>query len=321
MITGLRQYEEYLVTEMKMERIVNETSTVYRFHESIGSGYIEVFKFHDNFQIWITEASFHRERQLEYNSGDDAYIGISYVERAAGDGLSDKPADPLDVTLQERWRLTYPVTGTSVGLCPAKVPFKAVNLFLDTGFFHNKLPHDTVNFDILRIIQVIDPELFLHNLNPFLAQMLYCPLVGSSKFLFLWGKVLEVAAQLVHIYQQETRKEKIFLSSDDKELLRRIPAVLSDDIANPPSIPQLARQLTINEYKLKAGFKQLYGVTIFEYLRKLRMEKALVLLAGDLPLLEVADTLGYKSLRGFNESFTKYSGITPKGWRAANRRI
>ena len=94
-----------------------------------------------------------------------------------------------------------------------------------------------------------------------------------------------------------------------------------DNIANPPSIGSLARMLAINEYKLKAGFKQLYGATIYEYFRKLRMEKAVSFLSGDLSIGEIATQLGYKSQRGFTDFFTEYSAMTPSKWKKSNKRV
>ncbi|SHE13431.1 Adenosine deaminase [Chlamydia abortus] len=49
-------------------------------------------------------------------------------------------------------------------------------------------------------------------------------------------------------------------------------------MANPPSLLELSRMIGINDNKLKIGFKELYGTTVFGYLREKRLEKALNLI-------------------------------------------
>ncbi len=320
MITGLKAYEAHLTSSMQMQKKIQDCSVRYLFNKKMGNGYTEVFKVREEFQIWITDATFHESVKLTYANGDDAYIGISYVERK--DDEKHTPIEnALDVTAKDSQRISYPTDEVIVGVCPANVNVKAVNVYLHTSFFENRLPKPAVVFEVLKIIQSIDPAFFLHNLNPVLSQMLYCPFQGGSQFLFLQGKVFEIAAHLVRLYQQEDVDEKIFLSGYDEEHLCEIPNILLGNIADPPSIGALARMLAINEYKLKAGFKQLYGATIYEYLRKLRIEKALSLLSGDLSIGEIAAQLGYKSQRGFTDSFAEYCGMTPSKWKRANKRV
>lgn len=77
----------------------------------------------------------------------------------------------------------------------------------------------------------------------------------------------------------------------------------------------LSRMVALNEFKLKAGFKQVFHTTIYEYLRQIRTEEAVELMKEDLTLEQIAGNVGYKSLRGFTQAFTKCAGKTPAEWR------
>jgi AraC family transcriptional regulator, transcriptional activator of the genes for pyochelin and ferripyochelin receptors len=48
----------------------------------------------------------------------------------------------------------------------------------------------------------------------------------------------------------------------------------------PPSLLELSRQIGLNDYKLKLGFKQLFGNTVFGYVWEQRMQQARFLLTA-----------------------------------------
>lgn len=71
----------------------------------------------------------------------------------------------------------------------------------------------------------------------------------------------------------------------------------------------------LNEYKLKAGFRQLCGTTVYEHLRLLRMEKAADLLKNHrLSVEELGRQAGYQTPHGFANTFRKYFGKSPAQW-------
>jgi AraC-like DNA-binding protein len=82
------------------------------------------------------------------------------------------------------------------------------------------------------------------------------------------------------------------------------------------TIAEIARQLGMNEFKLKAGFKQLFGITMFDYLVKKRMQAARnLLLETDKPIKEIALLTGYSTKQSFMNAFKKYFHHTPGSFR------
>ncbi|MDR2121486.1 MAG: AraC family transcriptional regulator [Flavobacteriaceae bacterium] len=79
-----------------------------------------------------------------------------------------------------------------------------------------------------------------------------------------------------------------------------------------PTIKQLSRIVFLNEFKLKSGFKLLFGSTIHEYVIRLRMKKAKEMLLKNYSVNEISAYLGYKSTSHFIGAFKKYYGETPK---------
>lgn len=82
------------------------------------------------------------------------------------------------------------------------------------------------------------------------------------------------------------------------------------------TLSDIARQVGINEFKLKSGFRRLFGISMFEYLLKTRMQKArTLLLETRLPIKEVARRTGYTSKQSFQNAFKKYYDETPGSFR------
>ncbi|WP_026954952.1 helix-turn-helix transcriptional regulator [Algoriphagus vanfongensis] len=102
------------------------------------------------------------------------------------------------------------------------------------------------------------------------------------------------------------------LPHQDLNKLKQAKAFLGANFSNPPTIRQLSKEVSLNEQKLKTGFKEAFGQTIRSYVTELRMDQAKVMLREGIPVSEVALNLGYKSVSHFIAAFKKKYGSTPK---------
>jgi AraC-like DNA-binding protein len=114
----------------------------------------------------------------------------------------------------------------------------------------------------------------------------------------------------------ERKKNSYFnipLSKTDIDRVMQVEGVLTKDIFEPaPTISQLARMVSISESKLKKDFKMIYGLPVYEYFQKVRMQAAKdKLLAGGHSVKEVAMELGYSNLSNFTIAFKKEFGLLP----------
>lgn len=67
----------------------------------------------------------------------------------------------------------------------------------------------------------------------------------------------------------------------------------------------------MSQNKLSSLFKQIYGMTLFDYIQELRVKKAKELLQDEMTVKCVAQTVGYKRHSSFTEMFKQKTGITP----------
>jgi AraC-like DNA-binding protein len=85
------------------------------------------------------------------------------------------------------------------------------------------------------------------------------------------------------------------------------------------TLQELTQKLNTNEFKLKNGFKQLYQMSLYAFLTRVRIEKAKELLNHtDFPIKIIAERVGFKDISNFNRNFKKLTGVSPLVWRRNN---
>jgi len=106
------------------------------------------------------------------------------------------------------------------------------------------------------------------------------------------------------------------LTSTDKEKIRQARQFLVENLTDPPTITRLSRLVAINENKLKKGFREIYGKSIYNYLLSHRIEKSIGLMEDDqLSLDEIAGEIGYGDSAHFSRAFKKVKGMPPGQYR------
>ncbi|MGL5834847.1 MAG: helix-turn-helix transcriptional regulator [Waterburya sp.] len=154
-----------------------------------------------------------------------------------------------------------------------------------------------------------------------LQQIINCPYHGALKQIYLEGNALKlIALQIAQwLENDQTWRCGIKFRADEVERLHYAKAVLEQNFAHPPSLLELARQIELNDYKLKRGFKELFGTTVFTYVKSLRFQQAKQLLKDkNMAIAQVAHAVGYESESHFSCMFKRLYKQTPKEYRRDN---
>lgn len=102
------------------------------------------------------------------------------------------------------------------------------------------------------------------------------------------------------------------LSQDDINKIHKAREIILEKIDDPCSLIELARLSGINDFKLKKGFKEVFGTTVFKYLFDERMERSKTLLLEEkLTISEIAFMIGYKNPAHFTAAFKRKFGYLP----------
>lgn len=156
-----------------------------------------------------------------------------------------------------------------------------------------------------------------------LQQILQCSYQGLTKRMFLESKATELMALILEeeaAFQQGDFKKSL-LQPDQLDRIHYAKEILLKNLVNPPSLTELSRQVGTCEYNLKRGFKEVFGTTVFGYLRDRRLEKAQqLLLEQTMTVASVAKAVGYDSRASFTVAFKRTYGVSPKSYQIAARK-
>ncbi|SFZ89523.1 AraC-type DNA-binding protein [Flaviramulus basaltis] len=112
-------------------------------------------------------------------------------------------------------------------------------------------------------------------------------------------------------------KQKPKLSFDDIRKIRKGHETILNNLEKDlPSLKEFALQLGTNEFKLKYGFRELYGTSVFKFLLDERLRKSKMMIQySDQALKTIAHKTGFKSMPHFSRAFKKRFGYAPSELR------
>jgi AraC family transcriptional regulator len=147
------------------------------------------------------------------------------------------------------------------------------------------------------------------------------PVAKAAQILWYQSKALELMAHFLFL-----PKDPEFFCMRQKRVARerveRAKEILARDLVNPPTLEMLGQEVGCSPFYLSRIFSREVGLTIPQYLRNLRMERAAELLrTGRYNVTEAAIEVGYSSLSHFSKAFCETIGCCPVLYPAAKNVI
>lgn len=107
---------------------------------------------------------------------------------------------------------------------------------------------------------------------------------------------------------------------DDASPVQRAREYLLENFDRPVRVPELAARVGLSASHFAALFRQVTGGGVLEYLKRIRMARARVLLVStELTVAEVARAVGYDDPFYFSRQFRAVSGASPSQFRGDSR--
>lgn len=146
-----------------------------------------------------------------------------------------------------------------------------------------------------------------------LSQLFNFNMHQSIRKLYFKGKVYELLSHYFNRAEDGNIEQCPFLVDEDVIRIRKAKDIVIANMAEPPGLQELADQVGINLKKLKMGFRQIYGDSVYSFLFDYKMEFARKLLdSGSYNVNEVGLRIGYSTASHFIAAFKKKFGTTPK---------
>ncbi|MEG2030166.1 MAG: AraC family transcriptional regulator [Janthinobacterium sp.] len=148
-------------------------------------------------------------------------------------------------------------------------------------------------------------------------QIMLCPLSGPLRQLYLSGKALELTAAVMDGLADTCAPAEAAPGARQLRCLQQARDILLQRLHAPPTLPELARLAGTNASTLSLGFRQLFGTSVFAYVRQQRLELAYRMLAsGNISVADAAHACGYTDSH-FSKVFRQRYGVSPSGLRCA----
>lgn len=136
------------------------------------------------------------------------------------------------------------------------------------------------------------------------------------------GKQLNGAARLLALLAtqlaESAHRQVLRAGRSDAEPVKKAKQYVNARFTDPVSLSAVAAHVHLSRNHFCKVFKESVGMTLTEYISRVRVEKAKTLLAGSrFRVHEVADRTGFNSISQFNRAFRAYTTLSPTAYRAS----
>ena len=115
---------------------------------------------------------------------------------------------------------------------------------------------------------------------------------------------------------------KISINKEEEELVSKLMKAIEKNMNNTDyTVDQLASDVALSRSNLYRRTQSMLGITPNDFLRNVRLKHAAHLLSNtDIPINQIALSVGFQSPRYFSQYFNKMFGVTPSEYREPKNR-
>lgn len=122
--------------------------------------------------------------------------------------------------------------------------------------------------------------------------------------------------KLQEVFGQISEKVRYLVSpGEENPLISEIQMFILFHIEERLTLDRLAEEFFLTKNHLGEVFKERTGLTLGEYILRIKIQRAKVLLQEDFRTYEIAEKLGYQNAEYFAKQFKKATGETPTEYR------
>ena len=147
-----------------------------------------------------------------------------------------------------------------------------------------------------------------------LNQMLNVKIHPTVKPIYMKSKAYELFSLYFDRPEEANTEQCPFLDDEDNvRKIKKAKEILLERMNHAPTLNELADEVGLSLKKLKEGFKEIYGQTVYAFLLDHKLSYARKLLEkGDQNVNEIGLSIGYSTSSHFIAAFKRKFGITPK---------
>lgn len=133
-------------------------------------------------------------------------------------------------------------------------------------------------------------------------------------------EIFVASAEALSIEGVGTHEEEKTVEPDGVWTIRRVIDYIGRNYAEAFSLDFFVGRCAMNTSDFSRRFKDEAGCPLFEFINRRRIDRACQLLKyTELPVIDIAQTVGYNNLSFFNRYFQRIMDDSPRSWRAKAR--
>ncbi|MCZ2222525.1 MAG: AraC family transcriptional regulator [Chitinophagales bacterium] len=276
--------------------------------EDKGNGYIKYISLANSLQVLISNYTLKQDTLFQRKKTQDAFFILRFedisIEDTSKNNEDDQSKSIAVLTSTKFDWMFYAKENT---------PVRTINILLSKQWLDNFLDTEKRTEYIKKYLSLKISSFNYESLDSeykrIMNEMMQCNDDTPFEHLAIANRAMLLFERFfTRIYNKinnETHQVKV--SEDDFQRLVIVEAELVKDFSEPaPGIPKLARMAAMSSSKLKMIFRDIYGLPIYQYYQKHRMNKAkAMLLSQKYTVREVGESIGYSNLSNFAKAFKK----------------
>ncbi|MCC6635919.1 MAG: helix-turn-helix transcriptional regulator [Chitinophagaceae bacterium] len=292
----LKQYAKSFNVRIKDKAVI--------LPEQSGKGSICYYQLNNGFQVLVNNFSVFNDITFQHQKTNEEFFILRLDEIVTQEEIDDESKSAAVLANTSFDWIFYVKKGAQINSIHVLFTKEWLNNFLDgekkVDYIKKYLSLKLATFNY----ESLDAEY-----KRLMKEVLLCNDKTPLKLLVLQNRIMLLVerffTRMIHKINDNSFEVKV--SDDDlKRLVLVEEELLKDFSIPPPGIPKLARMAAMSPSKLKIIFRDIYGLPIYQYFQKHRMNRAkAMLISQKYTVKEVGFELGYTNLSNFAKAFKK----------------
>ncbi len=313
-----------IAEEFGIDHEENNEEYCVRIPKSLGSGFIKCSLFSNGISALEFDCLLNKELILEYKKGLVHPLKLVFNRESTFLHQFDEIEEVNEIKKLESAILSSTPLNNHLFTLPAKQPICFLSLEINRKLFEEKITGylKEMHEDLMTLFRDVNgTNLFYHkdyyslDTAKFLEEFSECDLDDFMKTVYQEGKAYEILSHQLQQYIDDLNKD------GDRKILRQVTIekvekateIIKNELSNVDHIVALSKKVGLNQNTLQLGFKRLYKLSVNEYIRNSRIEKAKELLeTTNLNITEICYKIGINSRSYFSKLFKEKYGQSPK---------
>ena len=285
------------------------------FTKEFGEGYMKLVKLPNGLQALVSDYTLHQDILFQRKKIQEDFFTLRFDEAIIPDtsGNTENGQNGVEQNTAKSAVFLMSTKFDWLFLSTKGTKIKGINIIFDRNWLETFLGVEKVG-DIIK--KYLSLKMSAFNYEPLdteykriMSEVLNIDADRAFESLIIQNRIMLLLERFfTRIYKKMSNSSfDVKISNDDLQRLMVVEGELVKDFSLvPPGIPKLARMAAMSPSKLKTTFREIYGLPIYQYYQKHRMNKAkAMLLSKKYNVKEVGMDVGYSNLSNFAKAFKK----------------